>query len=90
MEGRQERRVAHLSMAADHNAAGRERPMLGANIGDVTHLETNLRRKLCFDIQIFCCTGTSSATSLLTHSSSGSPGSIKPAMQEYIPVQKTT
>ena len=29
---------------------------------------------------------TSSATSLRTHSSNGSPGSMKPAMQEYIPV----
>ena len=31
-------RVAHLSMAADHNAAGRERPMLGPDVGDLTHL----------------------------------------------------
>ena len=35
-------RVAHLSMAADHNAAGRERPMLGPDVGDLTHLEPNL------------------------------------------------
>ena len=27
-----------LSMAADHNAAGRERPMLGPDVGDLTHL----------------------------------------------------
>ena len=31
-----------LSMAADHNAAGRERPMLGPDVGDLTHLEPNL------------------------------------------------
>ena len=51
-------RVAHLSMAADHNAAGRERPMLGANVGDLTHLEPDLShvftsRYIRFDIQIF-------------------------------------
>ena len=80
----------HLSMATYHDTAGRERPMLGANIGHLTHLKTNLKRKekLCFLHQNPNCCFTSSATSLLTHSSSGSPGSINPAMQEYIPAQK--
>ena len=75
----------HLSMATNHDTAGREGPMLGANVGDLTHLKANLKQKSYFAFQIIVVQCTSSATSLLTHSSSGSPGSIKPAMQEYIP-----
>ena len=39
-EKQEERRAGlpDLSMAADHNAAGRERPMLGPDVGDLTHL----------------------------------------------------
>ena len=79
--------IVHLSMATNHDTAGREGPMLGANVGDLTHLKANLRQKSYFASQIIVVQCTSSATSLLTHSSSGSPGSIKPAMQEYIPAQ---